>query len=442
MSRTIVIPPALAAAVALAFAPAAAAQGQDYPTPSTPSAAATDKPKGPFRTLQVGERKPYKTIGAAVRAARAGDTIKVADGTYREGVQIKGSAKRYLKLIGNVARPAKVVLEGRGLRGLGAQNGVKVDGADAVTVRGFTARHYRTNGFFVVNATGYTLDRLRAMQTGVYGIYAFNSKGGLIQRSEAAWNNDAGFYIGQTPPQTRPLRSVVREVTAYGNVIGFSGTNMRYVTITRSSWFNNGVGIVPNALDSEKFAPPEDNVITDNDIFWNNFDYFAGAPFPLRKGATGEVAYPVGTGVLLFGSRRTKVVGNRIAGNYLVGVGALQQLLLKQADARDLVGNEISGNVFGASGDFNGRDLFYDGNGTGNCVGPNVGVRVTVPANGSTMAACPFTGANAFSPGAQIEALGWAGDPTHEAHWVKAPHAARAGRVPLERYADYQGEKP
>lgn len=441
MNRTITTL-GLAAVAALAFAPAASAQRVEYPEPSKPTGA-TGKPKGPFRTLQVGKAKQYKTIGAAVKVAKPGDTIKVADGTYREGVQIKGSAKRYLKLVGNVASPAKVVLEGKGLSGIGAQNGVKVDGADEVTIRGFTAQGYRANGFFVVNATGYTLDKLRAMKTGVYGIYAFNSKGGTMQRSEAAWNNDAGFYIGQTPPQTKPIRSIVREVTAYGNVIGFSGTNMRYVTITRSRWYNNGLGIVPNALDSEKFAPPEDNVITDNDIFWNNFNYFKGAPFPLRESAVGEVPYPVGAGVLLFGSRRTQVVGNRIYGNYLVGVGALQQLLLKQKDAQDLVGNEVSGNTFGAGGDFNGRDLFYDGNGSGNCVGQNTGVRVTVPADASTMAPCPFSGANAFSAAAQGEALNWTvGDPTHEANWVRAPHVARAGLVPLERYATYTGKKP
>ena len=432
----------LAAATALAFAPGAAAQGQDYPAPSKPSGA-TGKAKGPFKTHSVGKGKPFKTIGAAVKAAKPGDMIKVANGTYREGVVLKGSKKRYMKLVGNVSDPKKVVLEGKGLRGLGAQNGVKIDGANEVTVRGFTAQHYRTNGFFVVNATGYTFDKLRAMQTGVYGIYAFNSRGGLMQRSEAAWNNDAGFYIGQTPPQTKPIRTTVREVTSYGNVIGFSGTNMRYVTITRSRWFNNGLGIVPNALDSEKFAPPEDNVITDNDIFWNNFNYFRGAPFPLRKSAVGEVAYPIGTGILLFGSRRTKIVGNRISGHYLVGVGAVQQLLLKQADAKDLVGNEISGNRFGVGNDLNGRDIFYDGNGTGNCVGGNDGVRVTVPANAGTMAPCTFSGPNAFDGAAQAEAVNWTvGDDTHEKFWIKSPHAARAGLTPLEHYADYKGKKP
>ncbi len=425
-------------ALGLALVPGAAAV--DYPPPAKPST--IKKPRGPFKTLQVGRTKKYKTIGAAVRAAKAGDTIKVADGTYREGVSIKGSAKRYLKLVGNVRDPRRVVLEGRGLTGIGAQNGVKIDGAAEVTVKGFTATHYRSNGFFVVNATGYTIDRVRAMQTGVYGVYAFNSRGGTMSRSEAAWNNDSGFYIGQTPPQTRPMRSIVSDVSSYGNVLGFSGTNMRYVTITRSRWFDNGLGIVPNALDSEKYAPPEDNVITDNDVFWNNFDYFAGAPFPLRKSATGEVPYPVGVGILLFGSRRTRITGNRVSGNYLLGIGALQQLLLKQKDAQALQDNEISGNTLSVGGEGNGRDLFYDGDGTGNCVGGNVGVARTVPADASTMLPCPFTGANAFSGAAQGEALGWVAGGDHEAAWIRTTQPPRAGLVPLERYASYKGKKP
>jgi hypothetical protein len=255
-----------------------------------------------------------------------------------------------------------------------------------------------------------------------------------MENSTASYNSDSGFYIGQTPPQTKPKRSIVRNVKAFGNVLGFSGTNMRYVTITKSQWFNNGAGIVPNALDTEKYAPPEDNVITDNDIFWNNFNYYAGAPFKMKKQAT-STPYPIGVGVLLFGGRRTEVTKNRIYGNYLVGVGALKQILLKQADAADLIGNKVHDNVFGLGGaDLNGRELFYDGSGSDNCFGPNVAVANTTPADGSTFAPCPFTGANAFNQGAQTEAINWAIDPTHEAGWIKHPHAAKSGLTPLEHY--------
>jgi hypothetical protein len=431
MSPTRIIGLALVAALAL---PGAALAG-DYPPPAKPST--TQKaPKGPFHTLTVCKKGcKYRTIQSAVNKAKAGDTVKVKSGTYREGVTVLGSSKRYLKLVGNPSDRSKVVLDGSRGKGVPRQNGVRVDGANNVTINGFTAKHYNGNGFYLVNVSGYHLNHLNATLVGVYGIYAFNSIGGVMENSEASYNSDSGFYIGQTPKQTTPERSIVRNVKAFGNVLGFSGTNMRYVTITKSQWFNNGTGLAPNALDSEKYAPDEDNVITDNDIFWNNFNYYVGAPFKRRKSSVGSVPYPVGVGVIIFGGRRNQVTNNRIYGNYLTGFATLKQILLKQADAADPVGNQVHDNQFGLGGaDLNGRDLVYDGSGSDNCFGPNVGVALTLPADGSVYAPCPFTGANAFNQAAQSEAFGWAGDTTHEKFWIKHPHAAKKGYTPLEHY--------
>ena len=151
---------------------------------------------------------------------------------------MRGASKSYIKLVGNPGAPEKVVLKGGG----GRQNGVLVDGADEVTVRGFKARDYAANGFFFTNVVGYTARDLIAARTGVYGVYAFNSKGGTMRDSEAYYNSDAGFYIGQTPAQVKPVRSIVTNIDSWGNPIGWSGTNMRYVTITGSRFYNNGIG--------------------------------------------------------------------------------------------------------------------------------------------------------------------------------------------------------
>jgi hypothetical protein len=94
----------------------------------------------------------------------------------------------------------------------------------------------------------------------------------------------------------------------------------------------------------------------------------------------------------------------------------------------------VRGNDFGLAGsDRNGRDVASDGNGTDNCFGPNAGVAVTIPANGSTLASCPFSGANAFDPNAQAQMIMLAGRAAVDG-WIKHPHAPKPGYEPLEVY--------
>jgi Right handed beta helix region len=415
--------------IAVALALPALAGAQTYPEPKDPGKV-TPRPKGPFHTYTVCKRGcDFRKIQAAVNKAKAGDKVKIKSGTYREAVKVD-ARKSYLRIVGNPKSPRKVVLDGRNK----GQNGIFVNGADEVTIDGVMARNYNGNGFFAVNVVGYTMNHLVAEKTGTYGLYAFNSKGGTMENSEAYYVNDGAFYIGQTPQQAKPIRSIVRNVDGWGAPIGFSGSNMRYVTITKSRFYNNAAGIIPNSIDSEKFPPEEDNVIVDNDLFWNNFNFHAGAPFKIRESGTAALA-PVGTGIVLVGGHRTRIENNRIFGNYLSGVGMIEGILnAKNPQARTLVGNTITGNAFGLDGtDLNGHDLAYDGNGTGNCIANNTGIQATLPADGSTFATCPFGGANAFSQDVQNQLLAFTGAGGLNG-WVRHPHAARPGFEPLELY--------
>jgi hypothetical protein len=418
----------LAALSAAALLAPAAASAQTYPKPQQPGPVQS-KPKGPHKTLTVCKKKgrcDFRTIQKAVNKARAGDTVRVRNGVYREAVKVNGKKKRYLKLIGNPGNPKKVVLRARG----NMQNGIFVNDADEVTVNGFMARDYKSNGFFFTNLTGYTMNHLVAAKTGVYGLYAFNSVGGVMKNSEAYYANDGAFYIGQTPPQAKPVRSIVSNVSGWGSPLGFSATNMRYVTITKSRFYNNAAGIVPNALDSEKYPPPEDNVIINNDIFWNNFNYHTGKPpFAVRENTTAALA-PVGTGVLLLGGRGNRIENNRIHGNFLAGVAAIEGILLvENPDAKSLQRNVVRNNQFGLNGtDTNGNDLMYDGNGTDNCFSLD-GVNSTFPADRSTFAGCG--GANAFSKSVQDQMLTYTGANALNG-WVKHAHPAKKGYTPLE----------
>ena len=420
----------------------ALASAADYPLPANPGKP-SPRPGG-SATLKVCKKGgKYKTIQDAVKAARSGDTIKICDGIYKESatttqsVLIEGTSKNKIALVGNVKDPTKVVIDANG-----KLNGVMINGANDVTVQGITTHNYFDNGFFAVNVDGYVMDHLRAYggkKTGSnsYGLYAFNSKGGTMTNDEAYYNTDAGFYIGQTPVQVKPKPTIVKNISSWGNVLGWSGTNMRYVTITKSYFFNNGTGVVPNALLSELYPPEESNVISDNDIYWNNFNYYRGSPFPKVTPSTGDVPYPVGVGLLLFGGRTQTVSKNRVFGNWGGGVGLIDQLTMKHSDAAckstsptcysgaqpvdpepwKLKNNRIIGNIMGNGGkDLNGRDLAYDGSGSGNCFSENKlsgGVVENTPTfSAAAFPACPQGGqagpVNTFNQAAQDEMVGWA----------------------------------
>jgi hypothetical protein len=417
-------------AAALLLVPATA-MAVDYPPPTDPG-----KPgKRPKHTHTVKVCKNgkhcFKSIQKAINAAHRGDTVKIAAGTYHGGVKIKGRKKDYLRLIGNRSNPRSVVIDMKGVKSSLAQNGVFIDSADNVEVSGIYAKNYKGNGFWAINCSDYDFNHLVAGYGGGYGLYGFNSKGGRMTDSEAFYNNDSGYYIGQTPKQTKPKRSFAKNLVAWGNVIGWSGTNMRYTTITKSTFFDNAVGIVPNALDSEKFPPAEDNVIVDNDVFWNNFNYKEGAPFVERQSATG-FPYPPGTGIVLFGGRRTLVENNRVWGNWLVGISVLKQFVLKDTSAADTIDNTVRNNQLGLNGtDLNGYDLFYDGSGSGNCWAGNDLHSPNIPEDNHTFEACPFTGQNKFDQELDNMTIGWVTDPPG-AHWVRHEHVAKPGYNPLE----------
>jgi hypothetical protein len=225
---------------------------------------------------------------------------------------------------------------------------------------------------------------------------------------------------------------MVRNVEGWGSPIGFSASNMRYVTITKSRFYNNGVGIVPNALDSEKFPPPEDNVIVDNDIFWNNLNFHEGnPPFEPREEGTAALV-PLGTGILLLGGRDHRIENNRIFGNFLTGIAAIDGILLTENPlAISLDRNVVRDNQFGLGGnDTNGRDVTYDGSGSDNCF-TLLPSDTTFPADRSTIATC--TGPNGMQQAARDQMVGWTGTGALSG-WVKHDHPAKKGYKPLEDF--------
>ena len=167
-----------------------------------------------------------------------------------------------------------------------------------------------------------------------------------------------------------------------------------------SLFYNNGVGVVPNTLDSEPFEPSADSVIRNNDIFWNNFNYFlpnSGVKTVSDGLGTvegiGTIQYPTGAGIVLLGTTGWKVENNNIFGNFKWGAAIVSDPFNENTDATPF-NNSFTNNKMGKNGtDTNAVDFFNQGAGNGNCFSGNTSSTFDPGANPATTAllypACP-----------------------------------------------------
>lgn len=403
--------------------------------------------KAKTRTFEVCKRGcRYRTIQKAVDAAgsfqarkgnsKVGAVVAIRPGKYVEGVVLDGSLKRKdfdgLTIEGTKKDRRKVILEGKNAKGKGgaAQNGIEAIGVDGIVLRNMWARNYPTNGFYVHGAEkagvytteeggrpcdGYAMENLLASGNRSYGLFAKDCFGGRMVDSAGYHQGDSAFYVGETPCdskswtnhgvapppkpcQRKPRWTLLKDDRGYENVLGYSGTNSKYVKIVESAFFNNGLGIAPNTLDDEGFEPNGWNVIEGNDVFWNNYDYFlAASAFHTVSDGLGELAgatvnYPTGVGIAIYGGADTVVRRNNVFGNYKWGIASFsgpgEVFIANEGDDAKNIDNEYVENTMGREGaDPNGEyDFWNDDTGGGNCWGANSPNSTFAPGNGKVPA--------------------------------------------------------
>ena len=206
----------------------------------------------------------HKTIGAAVAAASAGDTIRVAPGTYKEDVVIGKS----LSLIGT--NPNTTIIDAKGLA-----NGVYVDGRDHegltnVVVSGFTVENADYEGILVTNASVVAISGNHVLGNDVKLSIATTACIG-----QPSFETDEGFDCGEGIHLSGADHSIVAN-----NVVA-----------------NNAGGI----LLSDDTGETHDNVVTGNLIENNAYD--CGIVMASHPPSAGSAAPHLG------------IVHNTIAGN-------------------------------------------------------------------------------------------------------------------------------
>jgi hypothetical protein len=409
-----------------------------------PAVAQAKKPtRETFTVCKHGCR--YTTIQKAVKASGRNATIDVKPGKYVEGVIVQGHKHDGLHIIGTGKKPSAVLIEGRNARGPGgvAQNGIDGENVNNLNLENMKAEHFAANGFFINTCRGYLMKHLVAGFNHSYGLYVFKCIGGRMTRSLGYGNGDSAFYVGGTPFQKHPVKTIIDHDTGYKNVLGYSGTNSKYIVIRNSEFYNNGAGVVPNTLKSEPYEPAASGLIENNLIYWNNFDYYRpNSPVRTVSGGVGADAanYPIGAGVILFGTTGWTVKNNSIFGNFLWGGAAFSDPTNGTGKAENNANRFIANKMGAKFNDANGVDFYNDGSGKGTCF-ENNSARSTFDVSATDpnlYPRCPTTFGTGTINGdptqfGKLAAIVLAIPPTkQEDFWHVHPHPKRPGRTPFE----------
>jgi hypothetical protein len=242
----------------------------------------------------------FDTIQAAVDASSPGDLVLISPGTYNEAVNVTTDEITIRGLDRN-----EVILDGE----FELDNGIRVLGASNVIVENLTAENYTSNGVFWTSVDGYRGSYITAYRNGDYGVYAFDSVNGQLDNSYAAGSPDAGFYIGQC----YPCDSVVIDVHAEHNGLGYSGTNSGGNLVVANSVFNNNrAGIVPNSGSYELCYPERRTDIIGNLVYSNNQP---------DTPAIDVAILAMGNGILTPGGVQNTISRNRVFDHDKTGIG-------------------------------------------------------------------------------------------------------------------------
>jgi hypothetical protein len=344
--------------------------------------AAVVVPSAGARVLRVGTYKgirgQFKTIQAAVDAARPGDWILVGPGDYktskvrapkghsevpagilmtRSHVYLRGMNRN--KVVVDGTKPGSSVCS----RSQGAQNfgpttskgqlglnGIMVWKANNVWVQNLTVCNFlhgigdTGNGIWWngghdtpqggIGGHGFLGSYLNATSTffkdeataALYGIFSSDWSGGTWDQTYASNFSDSGYYIGACQ---QVCNQVMTHAHAQYSVLGYSGSNSGGNLVVQNSEFDhNQDGFDTNSQNGDN-PPPQNGACPGNKIspiththscwvFMNNFVHDNNNP---NVPATGTAAEgPVGTGMSISGGRNNTIMNNRFENNNAWGI--------------------------------------------------------------------------------------------------------------------------
>jgi hypothetical protein len=338
------------------------------------------------------------------------------------------------QIVGTGRRMTDVTIDNR----FAKLNAMRLDRAGGAVVRNLTVQQAEFNALYVLETDGFLLDRITARGNDEYGILAFASDHGVIQRSNTYYNGDSGIYPGSGSdlnadnPNLEVTRYAIeiRHNRSHDNTLGYSGTAGNSIWAHHNDFYDNATGIATDSLFPGHPGLPQDHARwSNNRIYSNNSNYYTeyvdtgvcAKPMEERGYMDGTVCpvvpTPVGTGVLIAGGNFNSTDHNWIFDNWRYGTMQfwVPSVLRDEFDPAKQFDtshhNHTTDNQMGITPEgeiaHNGMDHWWDDEGEGNCWEGNTYSRgdrtdnFTVPPPGCAEGGSPFT------PGAPVKDAGF-----------------------------------
>lgn len=199
---------------------------------------------------------PGQSIQAAVNHAQPGDTVLLKPGVYHQSVQIRtdgitlrgsGNSRQGTVLEPGAGKPHTLCTSAFGVTGVcilakkvNPKSGAVLRAVRNDTITGMYVTGFPANGVFGYGTDGLTVTNVSAVNDGDYGISRFVSTRTLFADDTAVGNDEAGFYVGDSPHAD----TVVRDNVAVGNQFGIFVRHARHVIVFHNLATKNCEGIL------------------------------------------------------------------------------------------------------------------------------------------------------------------------------------------------------
>jgi parallel beta-helix repeat protein len=264
-------------------------------------------PEGCAALVSPGMDDPT-TLQAALLDAMPGDTVCMAEGTFKLNTEISISADNVT--LKGASRDTTILDFTK--QTVGA-NGVKITGDD-VTIAALTVKDTPGDGIRGDEVKNITYEDVAVIWTeqastsnGAYGFYPVGCDGVTIRGSLVSGARDAGIYVGQSK------NVLVEDSEAHGNVAGVEFENTTDAVMRRVHAHDNTAGVLIFNLPGLPVQDGKRTLAYDNIVENNNVPNFGEA-------GTVVATVPPGIGFMILAADDNELRDNMVRGNKTGGI--------------------------------------------------------------------------------------------------------------------------